>query len=248
MDWPQRARKPEQLLRALRVLVVGGNLEHQQRARKLLSAQGAHVRLAIGWRRSVREVSADSPWYDVIMVDAQTDRLYGYAVTRLIRERVGLTTPVIGMVPVSAARNRAFFSDVGMTDLVGTPLDETELVATILMYVQRHSWRNASSGEPASLLDSGAADPTSASGDSPDRPAIPLSRRNAGFLMETTSTEEQAHASAGGTEVLAPACHGPEPRGSTRAPRRASAQGRRLRGMDLLPAGVEKKAREPART
>lgn len=84
-------------LAGLRLLVVEDNPLNQQVARELLSHAGAEVEVAQDGVHALACVRNAPQPYDAILMDVQMPRMDGYTATRVLRQEMGVTTPIIAM-------------------------------------------------------------------------------------------------------------------------------------------------------
>lgn len=117
-------------LEGLRVLVVEDNMINQQVAEELLTLEGALVSIASDGQQGVNAVASATPPFDVVLMDVQMPIMDGYAATRTIREKLGLSClPIIGLTANAMAADRQACLEAGMNDHVGKPFNMTHLVA-----------------------------------------------------------------------------------------------------------------------
>ncbi len=84
-------------LAGMRLLVVEDNPLNQQVARELLSYAGAEVEVAQDGVHALACVRNAPQPYDAILMDVQMPRMDGYTATRVLRQEMGVTTPIIAM-------------------------------------------------------------------------------------------------------------------------------------------------------
>ncbi|MDB4976441.1 MAG: dhkJ [Myxococcaceae bacterium] len=146
------AARPEraQPLRGLSLLVVEDNEINQILARDLLEAAGARVVLASDGYEAVRLAAAQTPAFDVIMMDVQMPGMDGHATTRQLRgEEKTAHTPIIAMTAHAFDAERSKCLASGMNAHVAKPINPRELVQTVL------SW-----GRPGARDKSAVSSPT----------------------------------------------------------------------------------------
>lgn len=158
-----RARFDRQLA-GLRLLVVEDNLLNQQVAQELLSHAGAYVQVANNGQQGIDIFLKTQPPFDLVLMDIQMPVMDGYEATRVLRQEMGVTTPIVAMTANAMASDRAACLAAGMDDHVGKPIDLAELIDTVL----RHC--------PGARSDTAASSPPSAPTSAPDQTgALPAS-------------------------------------------------------------------------
>ena len=123
----------------LRLLVVEDNPLNQQVARELLSHAGAEVEVAQDGARALACVRNAPQPYDAILMDVQMPRMDGYTATRVLRQEMGVTTPIIAMTANALPADRAACLAAGMSDHIGKPIDARQLIALLLRYCPREA-------------------------------------------------------------------------------------------------------------
>ena len=119
-------------LLGLRLLVVEDNLLNQQVAQELLSQAGAYVQVANNGQEGIDIFRKTQPPFDLVLMDIQMPVMDGYEATRVLREEMGVTLPIVAMTANAMDSDRVACLQAGMNDHVGKPIDLTELINTIL--------------------------------------------------------------------------------------------------------------------
>jgi len=140
------------VLAGLRILVVEDNPLNQQVAQELLSHVGAYVQVANDGRQGIERVRSAPAPFDVVLMDIQMPEMDGYEATRILREDMRATLPIIAMTANAMPADRAACLAAGMNDHIAKPIDIAELIATVLRHCR------ASSAPPA-MTASGAQPP-----------------------------------------------------------------------------------------
>jgi PAS domain S-box-containing protein len=126
-----RPAKPRRL-EGLRLLVVEDNLVNQQVARELLKHEGAMVEIADNGELGVAAVASAAPQFDAVLMDLQMPVMDGYAASRAIRQKLGLTRlPIIAMTANAMASDREACLAAGMNEHVGKPFNLKHLVEVL---------------------------------------------------------------------------------------------------------------------
>ena len=126
-------------LAGMRLLVVEDNPLNQQVARELLSHAGAEVEVAQDGVHALACVRNAPQPYDAILMDVQMPRMDGYTATRVLRQEMGVTTPIIAMTANALPADRAACLAAGMSDHIGKPIDARQLIALLLRYCPREA-------------------------------------------------------------------------------------------------------------
>lgn len=88
------------------------------------------------------------PQYDAVLMDVQMPVLDGFAATKVIRERLGMTNlPIIAMTANAMTSDRDDCLAAGMDDHIGKPIDLTNVVDTLIKLT---SWTAAT--QPMSAI------------------------------------------------------------------------------------------------
>jgi CheY-like chemotaxis protein len=133
-------------LDGMRLLLVKDNLNNQQVARELLEDEGAVVQIANHGQEAVEAIApataanedaANTPAFDVVLMDLQRPVMDGFAATRAIRNDLGLgTLPIVAMTANTMASDREACLSAGMNDHVGKPFDLNDLVRVLRSQAQ----------------------------------------------------------------------------------------------------------------
>ncbi|QNK01263.1 response regulator [Dyella telluris] len=123
-----------------RVLLVEDNEMNRELAQELLRGAGMDVTTAIHGQHALDILAADTD-FDGVLMDCQMPVMDGYAATRAIRDRLGLTAlPVIAMTANAMAGDRDKTMASGMNDHIAKPLDIETMFATLARWIKpRHS-------------------------------------------------------------------------------------------------------------
>ena len=151
----------QQALKNLRILLVEDNLLNQQVARELLHHAGALVQVASHGQAAIDLLQKQPDAYDVILMDIHMPGIDGYETTRIVRQDLQLTLPIIAMTANAMASDRDACLACGMNDHVGKPFDIAHLVAVL-----RH---HCGLGD----LDDAPPPPAAASPSAPELPDYP---------------------------------------------------------------------------
>jgi PAS domain S-box-containing protein len=117
----------------LSVLLAEDNIMNQMLARKVLSQFGCEVDVAENGGIAV-EMLRNKP-YDIVLMDIQMPITDGYAASKMIREGLKLSTPIIAMTAHVMSGEREKCISMGMTDYISKPFQINALYALI----QKHT-------------------------------------------------------------------------------------------------------------
>ncbi|EGI75751.1 PAS domain S-box protein [Hylemonella gracilis] len=149
-----------QRLAGLRLLLVEDNLINQEVARRMLSREGAEIRVAGNGQQALDALNAAPAAYDLVLMDMQMPVLDGLQATRAIRRqgaraqtapdaRPGqagwLKLPIIAMTANAMVSDRQACLDAGMNDHIGKPFEQELLIQRVLHHVHGVTVSGASS-------------------------------------------------------------------------------------------------------
>ena len=121
-------------LSGLRILIVEDNPLNQQVARELLTYAGAEIEVAGDGLQGIECVRSAPLPHDAILMDIQMPHMDGYAATRVLRQEMGIATPIIAMTANALPADRAACLAAGMSDHIGKPIDARELIDLLLRH------------------------------------------------------------------------------------------------------------------
>ncbi|QGZ42618.1 response regulator [Pseudoduganella flava] len=121
-----------QPLAGLRVLLAEDNPINQTVAMALLDYAGATVTVAGNGREALDLLGRQPDGYDAVLMDVQMPEMDGLAAARAIRDALRLTVPIVAMTAGVTQEERDACVVAGMVDFIAKPIDEDDLVATLL--------------------------------------------------------------------------------------------------------------------
>ncbi|MEN8162589.1 MAG: ATP-binding protein, partial [Acidobacteriota bacterium] len=122
-------------LRGAKVLLVEDNEFNQELAAELLANKGMFVTTAWNGREALEVLQTEQ--FDIVLMDLQMPVMGGYEATREIRKQARLKElPVIALTANVMAGERDKAKSAGMNDLIGKPLDVSEMFATMVRWIK----------------------------------------------------------------------------------------------------------------
>lgn len=116
-----------------RILVVEDNSISQMLAKHTLSSSGASVDICDTGTRAIEILQREE--YDIILMDLHMPELDGYQATDIIRNELGLDTPILAMTAVSIFYEQEKCIAAGMNGSVPKPFTVEALGRAIAEYV-----------------------------------------------------------------------------------------------------------------
>lgn len=131
----EQALQPVETPGNIRILLVEDQPLNQQLAKKLVSDFGFTADVAVNGKAAIEMLRAEK--YDVILMDLQMPEMDGYDATRIIREKLKLTIPIIALTAHSSAGEREKCLALGMNDYLVKPFRAQELYFKIASAVRK---------------------------------------------------------------------------------------------------------------
>ena len=120
-------------LRAKRVLLVEDNRFNRQIAKTFLGH--AFVEVTEAENGAVAVALAQEQVFDLILMDIQMPVMDGYAATALLRQQLGLATPIVALTANAIKGEREKCLAAGMNDYLTKPFREDELLRKVSHWV-----------------------------------------------------------------------------------------------------------------
>jgi PAS domain S-box-containing protein len=129
------------MLQNLRLLLVEDHPLNQLVARGMLEYAGAAVEVAENGQIAVDLLRARPDAYDIVLMDVQMPVLDGFAATRVIREELKLSIPILAMTAGVMQSEQEQCIAAGMDDFIAKPVDVEQMLTTIMRHApaQRRS-------------------------------------------------------------------------------------------------------------
>ena len=115
------------------VLVVEDNELNQKLLEGLLNRYGVRPVIAQNGREAVAIL--EQHHFDIVLMDIQMPEMDGYTATKIIRERLKLTIPIIAITAYTMPGERERCLAAGMTDYLAKPIRLEQLDALLIRFV-----------------------------------------------------------------------------------------------------------------
>jgi CheY-like chemotaxis protein/HPt (histidine-containing phosphotransfer) domain-containing protein len=112
-------------------LLVEDNLLNQAVARGILEHAGATLDIAGDGRQAVELLRSRPSEYDMVLMDMQMPVMDGFTATRILRQELGLTLPIIAMTAGVLESERERSREAGITDFIPKPIEVEEMLAVL---------------------------------------------------------------------------------------------------------------------
>lgn len=122
-----------------RLLLVEDNSFNQIVAKGLLEQAGATVDIVDDGKKAVDLLRVNPDAYEIILMDVQMPVMDGFTATRLIRDELQLTLPVLAMTAGVTEFEREKCIASGMNDLIAKPIEVEKMLATINHFLSPNS-------------------------------------------------------------------------------------------------------------
>ena len=124
-----QAAELRQHLRGKQVLLVEDNLFNRQIAKSFLSQAGVQVAEAEHGGRAVELLRRQN--FDLILMDVQMPVMNGYTATSVLRQQLGITTPIIALTANAINGEREKCLAAGMNGYLAKPFQEAQLLQVL---------------------------------------------------------------------------------------------------------------------
>ncbi|HEX8404274.1 MAG TPA: response regulator [Duganella sp.] len=118
-------------LAGIRVLLVEDNLLNQAVARGILELGGAKLDVVDNGQQALDRLRAGPGDYDLVLMDMQMPVMDGFTATRLVRQELKLTLPIIAMTAGVLDSERGRSVEAGITDFIPKPIEVEEMLAVL---------------------------------------------------------------------------------------------------------------------
>jgi PAS domain S-box-containing protein len=124
-------------LAGVHFLLVEDNVLNQAVARGILEHAGATLDVAGDGRQAVELMRTHARDYDLVLMDMQMPVMDGFTATRILRQELKLTLPIIAMTAGVLESERERSMAAGITDFIPKPIEVEEMVAVLLRHLRR---------------------------------------------------------------------------------------------------------------
>ncbi|TFW17355.1 response regulator, partial [Duganella callida] len=121
----------------LHFLLVEDNLLNQAVARGILEHAGATLDIAGDGRQAVDILRQRPNEYDLVLMDMQMPVMDGFTATRILRQDLQLTLPIIAMTAGVLESERERSREAGITDFIPKPIEVDEMMAVLRRHLPR---------------------------------------------------------------------------------------------------------------
>ncbi len=120
------------LLNKMKVLVVEDNIMNQTLLKYILVQWGVSFEFANNGIVALDMIKNNL--YDIILMDIQMPELDGYQTTKIIREKISSSIPIIAMTANALPQEKAKCINIGMNNYISKPLEEKLLFDLLAQY------------------------------------------------------------------------------------------------------------------
>ena len=118
------------------LLLVEDNLLNQAVARGILEHAGATLDVVADGQLALERMRTDAARYDLVLMDMQMPVMDGFTATRLLRQELKLTLPIIAMTAGVLETERERSVAAGITDFIPKPIEVDEMLAVLLRHLR----------------------------------------------------------------------------------------------------------------
>ncbi|WP_124916895.1 response regulator [Alteromonas flava] len=117
------------------ILVVEDNPINAEIVKTMLTTENYKTLVAVNGQEAIDVLNSLSKKPDLVLMDMQMPVLDGVAATTIIREKLNLKAPIIGLTANAQPSDRVVCIEAGMNDVVTKPIDKALLLDTIEQYL-----------------------------------------------------------------------------------------------------------------
>ncbi|HEY9487279.1 MAG TPA: ATP-binding protein, partial [Chryseosolibacter sp.] len=125
--------QPDTRIKNIKVLVVEDIALNQLLMRTVLNDFGFECEIAANGRLAVELLASKK--FDLILMDLQMPEMNGFEATEYIRDKMGLTIPIIALTADVTTVDLQKCKAVGMNDYIAKPIDERVLYSKIIGFL-----------------------------------------------------------------------------------------------------------------
>ena len=134
-------------LNGINLLLVEDNVINQLVAQKALELHGAHVSIAADGQIAIDLLRNQAKDFHAVLMDIQMPGMDGYTATRIIRNELQLTLPILAMSAGVTSSEQAECKAAGMNDFIAKPMNVQNLLSTVHKYLNVSAEPSLATGE-----------------------------------------------------------------------------------------------------
>jgi PAS domain S-box-containing protein len=115
----------------VRLLLVDDSRTNLEITGRILESQGMTVTCCESGKESIAVLDAAPDRYDLVLMDLQMPEMDGVEATRVIRQELGLTLPIVAFTAGATTEERKRAGDAGMDDFVTKPVNPRVILDVI---------------------------------------------------------------------------------------------------------------------
>ncbi|USX14493.1 response regulator [Oxalobacteraceae bacterium OTU3CAMAD1] len=138
-------------LGGMHFLLVEDNLLNQAVARGILELAGATLDVVDNGQQAVDRMSASPGVYDLVLMDMQMPVMDGFTATRLLRQELKLSLPIIAMTAGVLESERERSVEAGITDFIPKPIEVEEMLAVLQKHLPKKAAKPATIPAPVAV-------------------------------------------------------------------------------------------------
>jgi PAS domain S-box-containing protein len=127
----------EGTLAGCRLLLVEDNVANQAVACGMLELAGATVDVVDNGQQAVDRLSMRQGEYDLVLMDMQMPVMDGFTATRILRQELKLTLPIVAMTAGVLESERERSVTVGISAFIPKPIEVEEMLAVLLRHLPK---------------------------------------------------------------------------------------------------------------
>ena len=145
-------------LHGIQLLLVEDNPFNRTIACGMLEDMGTQTSIAQHGAEAIELIKQKPELYDIVLMDIQMPVMDGVTATKILRNELGWTKPIIALTAGVLNSERAQYLAVGMNDLVPKPIDSNDLFRAINGCLYSYQSEQAELPSPSQNLDETSID------------------------------------------------------------------------------------------
>jgi len=135
------------LIKDKKILVTDDNEMNQLVAATILQNFGAAITKAFNGAEAIKKIRETD--FDIVLMDIQMPVMDGIAATKIIRETISSTLPVIALTAFAINGDNAKCMDAGMNDYLSKPFEEAQLLNIVSKWLEKSAAKEKTGNGPA---------------------------------------------------------------------------------------------------